>query len=154
MSHASVVTMDDFRWSRCDIKSTSILGNVLANEHAKENDCFETLFIRDGVITEASHCNVFFIKEGIIYTHPAGPFILDGITRQIVLELCEKLDIPLRMEGISASEVNHMDEAFLTGTGSQIVAIQQIGDHRYFIDQPGPITQRIQQAFLELKLNN
>lgn len=154
LSHASVVTMDDYRWSRCDIKSTSILGNVMANEFAVERGCFEALFIRNGVVTEASHCNVFFVKDEVLFTHPASPFILDGITRQVVLELCEKLRLEVRLEGISASKVSHMDEAFLTGTGSQVVAIRQLDDHRYFADEPGPITQKLQQAFLELKLNN
>ena len=154
LSHASVVMMNDYRWSRCDIKSTAILGNVLANEFAKERDCFETLFIREGVITEASHCNVFFVNDEVVYTHPAGPFILDGITRQVVLELCEKLNIPVRMEGLPARDVRNMDEAFLTGTGSQIVAIKQLEDHCYFENEPGPITQKLQQAFLELKMQN
>ena len=154
LSHASVVTQDDYRWSRCDIKSTSLLGNVLANEYAMERDCFETLFIRDGRVTEASHCNVFFVKNSILYTYPAGPHILDGITRQVVLELCEKLQLEVRFEGINIEDVTHMDEAFLTGTGSQILAIQQLEDHRYFEDAPGPVTQRLQQAFLDLKLKD
>ena len=153
-SHASVVTQEDYRWSRCDIKSTSLLGNVMANENANEKDCFETVFVRDGMITEASHCNVFFVKYGILYTHPAGPYILDGITRQVVLEICEQLQLEVRLEAVKAVEVSNMDEAFLTGTGSQILAIKRLDEHDYFDDQPGPLTQRIQQAFLELKLQN
>ena len=153
-SHASVLLLDDYRWSRCDIKSTSILGNVLANEYAMERDCFETVFVRDGRITEASHCNVFFVKDNILHTYPAGPHILDGITRQVVLELCKELDLTVHLEGVQARDVKSMDEAFLTGTGSQILAIQQLGDHRYFENAPGPVTQRLQQAFLELKLKH
>jgi len=147
----SVMTMGDFRWSRCDIKSTSLLGNVMANEFAMENDCYETLFIRDGIITEASHCNVFFVKEGIIYTHPRGPYILDGITRQVVLELCEKLKLEIREEGVRAEEVQNMDEAFLTGTSTQIMAINKVDGHELFHKEPGPITRKLQQAFLDLK---
>ena len=150
-NHASVVTMEDFRWSRCDIKMTSMLGNTMANEHAMQNDCYETVFERNGLITEASHCNVFFVNDEVVYTHPAGPFLLDGITRQIVLEICEKLDLEVRLEGISAKEVAHMDEAFLTGTGSQVLAIKKMDDHQYFEEDPGPVTKKIQQAFLELK---
>ncbi len=149
--NASVITMEDFRWSRCDIKSTSLLGNVMANEIAMENDCFETLLIRDGIITEASHCNVFFVKKGMIYTHPSGPFILDGITRQVVLEICDKLKLEVRLEGIRASELHNMDEAFLTGTGSQVVAIKAIDGSDLFANAAGPITHSIQQAFLDLK---
>ena len=151
-SHASVVTQPDYRWSRCDIKSTSLLGNVLANENAMERDCYETVFIRDGLITEASHCNVFFMRDETLYTYPAGPYILDGITRQVVLELCDQLHLEVREEAVPYNSVRDMDEAFLTGTGSQILAIKKLDDHIYFQDQPGPITQKLQQAFLELKL--
>ncbi len=148
---ASVITRDDFRWSRCDIKSTSLLGNVMANEYAMENNCYETIFIRDGIVTEASHCNVFFVKDRIIYTHPTGPYILDGITRQVVLELCGKLDLEVCEEGISADEIQNMDEAFLTGTSTQIMAIKEIDNHNLFIQKSNPITRQLQQAFLDLK---
>jgi D-alanine transaminase len=150
-NHASVVTMEDFRWSRCDIKMTSLLGNVMANEHAQKNDSYETLFERNGLITEASHCNVFFVKNNIVYTHPTGRYILDGITRIVVLELCEKLGIEVRQEGISATKIKEMDEAFLTGTSTQVLAIQHLDDHCFFDTTPGSVTQRLQEAFLEVK---
>jgi len=150
-TNATVVTKEDFRWSRCDIKSTSILGNVMAKEMAVEKDSYETLFIRDGVITEASHCNVFFVKNGILYTHPSGPYILNGITRQVVLEICEQLELEVRLEGIRASEIQNMDEAFLTGTGSQIMSIKTIDGFDLYQNETGPITLSLQQAFLELK---
>ena len=150
-AHASVVTMEDFRWSRCDIKSTSLLGNVMANEAAMEKNCYETLFIRDGLLTEASHCNVFFVKEGTVYTHPSGPYILDGITRQVVLELCEQLDIPCRLEAVPSAELLGIEEAFLTGTSTQVLAIQEVDGHRLFQAAPGPVTRQLQKAFLDLK---
>ena len=149
--HAAVVTMSDFRWSRCDIKMTSLLGNVMSNEHAMQNGCYETVFERNGLITEASHCNVFFVKDNIVYTHPTGPYLLDGITRQVVLELCGQLDIEVRLEGIPASEIQNMDEAFLTGTSTQVMAIQKIDEHIYFEKEAGAITQKLQRAFLDQK---
>ena len=148
---ASVVLQKDFRWSRCDIKMTSLLGNVMANEFAMAHDCYETVFERDGILTEASHSNVFFVKNGIVYTHPADCFILDGITRQVVLELCEKLGIEVRLEGLPVKDIPHMEEAFLTGTSTQVLAIQNIDDHVLSGRQAGPITQKLQQAFLDLK---
>ena len=151
-AHASVVTAKDFRWSRSDIKMTSLLGNVMANEHAMQNNCYETVFERNGVITEASHCNVFFVKNGAVYTHPAGPYLLDGITRKVVLELCEKLRIEVCLEGIPASEIQNMDEAFLTGTSTQVLAIRKVDGYTYFEKEPGTITRKIQQAFMNLKL--
>jgi D-alanine transaminase len=148
---AAVVTQQDYRWSRCDIKMTSLLGNVMANEYAVQQGCYETVFVRKGIVTEASHCNIFFVKDGVVYTHPADVFILDGITRQVVLELCENLGIPVRLEGVPAGEIINMDEAFLTGTSTQVMAIREIDGHVMYRDQPGPVTQKLQQAFLELK---
>ena len=148
---ASVISCEDYRWSRCDIKSTSLLGNILANEEAMRNEAYETVFIRDGVITEASHCNIFFVKDGIVYTHPRGPFILDGITRQVVLELCQKLNIDYREEAVSALDLKKMDEAFLTGTSTQIMAIKKFDEHYFYQQEKGPVTRRLQEAFMRLK---
>ncbi len=147
----SVITRKDFRWSRCDIKMTSLLGNVMANQDAMEHRCYETVFVREGRVTEASHCNVFFVKEGIVYTHPADHFILDGITRQVVLELCDKLGIEVRQEGIPESDIQDMDEAFLTGTSTQIMPIREVDGAAIGQGRMGPVTRRLQEAFLKLK---
>ncbi|MEJ2585225.1 MAG: aminotransferase class IV [Robiginitalea sp.] len=147
----STVTRADFRWSRCDIKMTSLLGNVMANQYAMEQNCYETLFVRDGIFTEASHCNVFFVKDEVVYTHPADEFILDGITRQVVLELCNRLGIAVRLEGVPLSEAPHMDEAFLTGTSTQITPIREIDGASLYKKDMGPVTRRLQESFLELK---
>ena len=146
-----VVIREDFRWHRCDIKMTSLLGNVMANQFAMEQDCYETLFERGGVITEASHCNVFFVKEGEVYTHPADQNILDGITRQVVMELCEKHQFKIHLRGIAPGDVFDMDEAFLTGTSTQITPINIIDGRELHPYKQGPVTQKLQQAFLGLK---
>ncbi|MCP4975318.1 MAG: aminotransferase IV [Maribacter sp.] len=150
--NSSVKTMEDFRWSRCDIKTTSLLGNVMANEYAMQNDCYETLLVRKNIITEASHCNVFFVKDKVVYTHPANEYILDGITRQVVLELCDKLKLEVREKGIFKQQMTEMDEAFLTGTSTQIASIKKIDGHFYYKgDEIGEITKNLQRAFLQLK---
>lgn len=150
-NHVSVVTSPDYRWTNCDIKMTSLLGNIMANEFAMKNNCFETVFIRNGIITEASHCNVFFVKDDIVYTHKANEYILNGITRQIVFELCEKLNIKIVEEGINSNDITTMDEAFLTGTSTQIASIQKIDNHLFYKEDIGAITQKLQQAYAELK---
>jgi len=150
--HAAVVTTNDYRWKKCDLKMTSLLGNVMANEFAMQQNCFETLFVRDGVITEASHCNVFFVKGNTVYTHPADQFILNGITRQIVIDLCNKLDIKVVEVGVLFSEISEIDEAFLTGTSTQIASIRQMNNHFFYQeDAIGKITEKLQQSYLELK---
>lgn len=150
--HAKVMTANDFRWSRCDIKMTSLLGNVMLNEEAMRHHCFETVLIRNGVITEASHCNVFFVMDDIVYTHPADEFILNGITRIVVLQLCKELGIEVKEIPISLDSIKETQEAFLTGTSTQIASIRQIDDHIYYSgDSVGPITKKLQKAFLNLK---
>ncbi len=147
---ARTITREDFRWSRCDIKTTSLLGNVMANETAVQNACYETLFVRNRVVTEASHCNVFFVVGDSVYTHPADTNILNGISRLIVLELCGELGITVIEQGIPVGEIPQTDEAFLTGTSTQISAIEQIDDHTYGA-APGPVTRRLQEAFAKRK---
>jgi len=150
--NARVISRDDFRWSRCDIKMTSLLGNVMLNEEAVQHDCFETILHRKGVFTEASHCNVFFVKEGVVYTHPADEFILNGITRIVVIELCQSLNIEIKETPVSQKLIYTLDEAFLTGTTTQIAAIQKIDNQvLYTDDNIGPVTRRLQEAFLKLK---
>lgn len=153
--NAKVITREDFRWSRCDIKMTSLLGNVMLNEEAMQHQCFESILHRDGFFTEASHCNVFFVKDGVVLTHPANELILDGITRQVVFELCKSLDIEIRETPVSINDISEIDEAFLTGTSTQIASIQQIDNHvLYTEDNIGPVTQKLQDAFLKIKMLN
>lgn len=152
---AKVVSMNDFRWSRCDIKMTSLLGNVMANEYGAQKGCFETVLIRQGKVTEASHSNVFFVKDKVVYTHPENEYILSGITRKIVLELCAKLGIGVVEEAIAIEEVVNMDEAFLTGTNTQVASIKQWDDHFFYQgDAIGGITKELQLAFKKLKEGN
>ncbi|MCL4126726.1 UNVERIFIED_CONTAM: hypothetical protein GTU68_040801 [Idotea baltica] len=150
----SVVTQKDFRWHRCDIKMTSLLGNVMSNDMAIKNGHFETVFYRDGKITEASHSNIFFVKNDIVYTHPANENILNGITREIIIQLCKENNIAILEEAISQEDIYQMDEAFLTGTSTQIASIKKMDDHLYYHkNKIRYVTKKLQQLFLNLKNN-
>ncbi len=150
----SVVSQTDFRWHRCDIKMTSLLGNIMANGFAIENGHNEAIFHRNGLMTEGSHSNLFFIKDGVVYTHPADEHILNGITREIVLKICRDNDITYVEKAISFENIHTMDEAFLTGTSTQIASIKKMDDHIYYDgDQPGAITHKLQELFSQLKRN-
>lgn len=150
----SVVSQTDFRWHRCDIKMTSLLGNIMANGFAIENGHNEAIFHRNGLMTEGSHSNLFFIKDGVVYTHPADEHILNGITREIVLKICRDNDITYVEKAISFENIHTMDEAFLTGTSTQIASIKKMDDHIYYEgDQPGAITHKLQELFSQLKRN-
>ena len=150
----SVVSQTDFRWHRCDIKMTSLLGNIMANGFAIENGHNEAIFHRNGFMTEGSHSNLFFIKDGVVFTHPADEHILNGITREIVLKICRDNNITYVEKAISFENIHTMDEAFLTGTSTQIASIKKMDDHIYYEgDQPGAITHKLQELFSQLKRN-
>lgn len=148
---AHVILSLDERWHKCHIKSVSLLANVLSNQEAHHLGADENVMIREGYLTEGSHTNVFFVKKGVVYTHPTGSHILPGITRQLVLQLCEEYRIPIREEALHSSEISTMDEAFLTGTTTQILAIGRImhqGEQSFVSHVTGPITKRLQEAFI------
>ncbi len=148
---AQVLLSRDERWHKCNIKSISLVANVMANQQAHSLGADENVMIRDGYLTEGSHTNVFFVKNGVVYTHPLGPHILPGITRKLVLQFCENEGVPVREEAVHLSELPTMDEAFLSGTTTQVLAVGRImheGKQLFASHQAGAVTTRIQEAFI------
>ncbi|MBT3604956.1 MAG: D-amino-acid transaminase [Candidatus Latescibacteria bacterium] len=144
------ITAPDMRWLRCDIKSVSLLPNVLAQQRAHEAGVEEAILIRDGVITEGSHTSFCGIKDGVLYTHPDSNLILPGITRAIVLELCDQLNIPVKLFPILESKLHTLDEMMILGTGSEVMPVIQIDNHQVGNGKPGPITMKLQKAYKDL----
>jgi D-alanine transaminase len=142
------IFVPDTRWSRCDIKSVSLLANVLAAQRAKEQDAEEAIFVRNGIVTEGTHTNVCAVIDGKVWTHPAGTAILDGITREVVKEICAELGIPFMERPVSDTQFMRADEAFLLGTTTEIMPVVQIGSRPVGAGSPGPLTRRLQDAFL------
>lgn len=141
------ITVPDNRWARCDIKSIALLPNVLANQQAHAADAFEALFVRDGVVIEGSHSNLWGVYRGRLVTYPASNYILAGITRARVFELAEDLGIPAAEGLIHFHELYDIDELFLSGTTTEIMPVVRV-DGREIVDgEPGPVTRRIQDAF-------
>jgi D-alanine transaminase len=135
---------------RCDIKSVALLPNVLASQQAKENDAYEAVFVRDGIVTEGSHANFAAVFNGALMTHPKTNHILPGITRRVVLQLCEELDLPYRESPISEAELRGAQELILLGTTTEVMPVVQVDDWPVADGQPGPITKTLQQAFRQL----
>jgi len=148
-----VITTEDIRWLRCDIKSVSLLPNVLAAQKAHEQDAVEAIFIRNGVVTEGSHSSFMSVKNGVVYTHPNSNLILPGITRKVVFEICRDHNIQVIEEGIPASELANMDEMMIIGTGSEISPVVQLDDRQVGNGNPGPVTLFIQEKFFEQTRN-
>jgi D-alanine transaminase len=144
-----VITADDIRWLRCDIKSISLLPNVLNSQKAFEMNAEETILIRNGVVTEASHSSVLGVKDGIVITHPDSNLVLPGITRKVVLEICRANGIRVIEEGIPATELFKMDEVMIVGTGSEVTPVVNIDGIKLKDGRPGSVTRFIQGKFFE-----
>ncbi len=141
------ITVPDNRWARCDIKSIALLPNVLANQQAHAADAFEALFVRDGIVIEGSHSNLWGVHRGRLITYPASNYILAGITRARVFEIAEELGIEAAEDIIRYDELYDIDELFLSGTTTEIMPVVRV-DGREIVDgEPGPVTRRIQDAF-------
>ena len=145
-----VILVPDTRWARCDIKSTALAPNVLANQLAKENGAEEAIFVRNGVITEGSHSSFAAVFHGQLVTHPLTNHILPSITRQVVLELCAQLDIAVKEFPIFENELKQADEVIILGTTTEVMPVIQVDDWQVNDGKPGALTRRLQQALDEI----
>lgn len=143
----STITRPDIRWENCYIKSLNLLPNVLAKQEAKENNCFEAILHKDGLITEGSSSNIYMVKDGSIYTHPATNRILHGCVRMRVEKFASDLNIPFIEEGFSAENAMLADELFLTSSTTEITPIVYMDQVPIANGKPGPITKRLQKAY-------
>jgi D-alanine transaminase len=143
---ATAVTYPDIRWSRCDLKTVNLLGAVLAKQQAVASGSLEAVFIRDGVITEGSHTNVFGVVDGELRTYPRCNYILPGITRDVVLELAIEAGVNVREAPILQQEIGRLDELFVTGTTSDVTPIIALDGRTIGSGKPGPITRQLGAA--------
>jgi D-alanine transaminase len=144
-----VITAEDIRWLRCDIKSIALLPNVLYAQKADEQKAAEAIFIRNGVVTEGTHSSFMAVKNGMVHTHPDSNLILPGITKKVVIEICQANNIKVIEKGIPAKELDEMDEMMIVGTGSEVTPVVQMDGNLVGNGQPGPLTRFIQGKFFE-----
>ena len=153
---AEVLVTEDLRWHRCDIKSLSLLANIQANTLSHNKGLGETILVRDGYFTEGSHSSIFFVKNDKLFTHPEGPCILSGITRKVIMELCQDLKIEVIEKAVHIDELVEVDEIFLTGTTTQVLAVRSMRsqeDEEIFSGKSNKITKKLQQAFIDITRN-
>ncbi|TDF95992.1 D-amino-acid transaminase [Paenibacillus piri] len=144
------VTADDIRWLKCDLKTLNLLANVMAKQHALDQGADEVILHRNGTITECSASNFMMVKEGELFTHPANHLILHGITREVVLRLARQLDIRCHERAFSIEDLSSAEEAFITGTVTEITPVVTVDGKPVGRGEPGPVTRRLQQAFEQL----
>lgn len=144
----SATVLPDERWLHCDIKSLSLLGNLLALDQAIEAGFDDALLQRDGFFTEASASNLWFVIDGIVYTHPDGRLVLPGITKMKVLQLCQQLEIAYREEPVPVDALSNVQECFLTNSVWEIVPIVNVDGKSVGNGTLGSITKRLQAAYI------
>jgi branched-chain amino acid aminotransferase len=130
------------------IKSLNYLNNILAKIEGTDAGCEETLMLNHkGDIAECTGDNIFIVKRGILKTPPTDAGILEGITRNCVIQLAEEASIPVQEVTLQRHDVYTADECFLTGTAAEVIAVVEIDGRKIGAGVPGPITQELRQRF-------
>ncbi len=142
------VTAPDQRWARADIKTVQLLPLVLAQESARRAGETDALLVRDGLMLEGAHNNVFFVLGDTLITHPASNQILPGITRGIVLELARAEGIPCCEAPMPLARLPEVSEIFFTGTTTEVRPTVRVNGEPVGDGRVGPVTRKIHEAFV------
>jgi D-alanine transaminase len=147
----AAVTRDDIRWSRCDIKSVSLLPNILLRQQALEAGASEAILVRDGFVTEGSASNVFVVGGDGIATPPRSHAILGGITRDLVLELCHEHGLPAAEREVSESELRRAREIWLTSSTKEVVPVVSLNGAPVGDGRPGDQWKQLVRHYVDFK---
>jgi D-alanine transaminase len=146
-----VITIPDLRWKRCDIKTISLLPNVLGKQRAAEEGAYEAWQIDpEGRVTEGTSTNAWIVtKDRKIVTRPLGREILPGVTRRALLELLKTSNLALEERSFSLAEAHDAAEAFLTSSSVFLLPITRIDGRKVADGRPGEIGKRLRQLYLD-----
>jgi D-alanine transaminase len=150
-SGVACVTARDFRWEKCHIKSTSLLGNVLARQISADAGAVETIMFRDGMLTEASASNVFVVKGNTVAAPPRDNLILLGITYDLLVKLAADGSVKLDIRPITEAEVRSADEVWLSSSTKEVLAVTTIDGKPVASGKPGALFKRMHALFQEHK---
>ena len=149
------ITARDFRWERGDIKSISLLGNVLARQLSADHGAVETVMFRDGFLTEAASSNVWVVQEGAVLGPPKSEHVLEGIRYELIRELCEECGIAYNLRPVSEAEVLAADELMLSSATKEVLAVTQVDGeavgHGALRGKPGPVYAKLYEAYQRAK---
>ena len=147
----ALATTPDIRWARRDIKTTNLLGQVMAKQAAHLAGAYEALMIApDGTVTEAGSSSFFFIKDRELWVRPVSNDILHGITRQTMLRVAETHQLKIREENYTLAQALGADEAFITAASIYVLPVGRIDDTEIGGGGVGTITASLRSAYLEL----
>jgi D-alanine transaminase len=145
------VTARDFRWEKCHIKSTSLLGNVLVRQMSADAGATETILFRDGLLTEAAASNVFIVKNGRVLAPPHDNLILLGITYELLEDLSREGKLAFDVRPIPEAEVRAADEIWVTSSSKEVLAVTTLDGKPVGDGKPGPVFRRMHALFQEYK---
>jgi len=148
---AKAVTLDDTRWSDCHIKTINLLANALLHQEARNQGANEAILIREGFAIEGSQSNLFIVRDDIVITPPKSRHMLGGITREIVLELCQQNKIICSEKNISEDDLHQANEIWLSSATREILPIVTLNQHAVGNGRPGVVWQQIIQLYHEYK---
>ena len=149
----AAVSQADFRWLRCDIKSTSLLGANMLRQFANDAGGAECVLFRDGYLTEGSSSNIFVVRNGVLVTPPKSRLILPGITYDLLLELALANGVPTQVRDVAESEVKAADELMLSASLRELLAITQLDGKPVGDGKPGVVFRRLYELFRLYKFN-
>jgi len=147
----AVVTADDNRWHRCDLKTISLMGNVLMRQLAADHGAVETVMFRDGFLTEASASNVLVVIDGAIVIPPKDNLILPGITYDAAMEFAREAGIPLTVRPVPRAEALAAQEMWLSSSTKEVIAVTTVDGRPFAGGQPGPVFRRMWEIFQSKK---
>lgn len=147
----AAITVPDLRWSRCDLKVTAVLANVLARQQATDAGCAEAIFLRDGWLTEGTASNIFIVREGVVAAPPKGPLILPGVTYDVVLELAATHGLPAEVRPVAEADLRAADEVWMTSSTREILPITRLDGQPVGKGLAGPVAAAMGAWYQDFK---
>lgn len=147
----AAVTAEDIRWQRCDIKAIALLANALLRQQAIDRGAVEAILVRDGLVTEGAASNIFLVSGDRLITPPKGPYILPGITRDLVVEIARSNQIACDEFSVGIEALRSADEVWMTSSTKEILPITRLDGHPVGNGKPGPMHARLFDLYKEYK---
>jgi D-alanine transaminase len=147
-----IITVPDLRWARRDIKSIMLLAPVLGKQAAHEAGAFEAWMVEQGEVTEGTSSNAYIVKDDQVITQPLSNRILAGVTRRVLMEIAQQSGLRMVERPFTPQEAYAADEAFLTSASNFVLPIVEIDGKRIGGGQPGPMSRRLREMFIERAL--
>jgi len=145
------VTADDFRWEKAHIKSTSLLGSVLARQISADAEAIETVMFRDGALSEAAASNVWVVRGGTVMGPPRDNLVLEGIRYGLIEQLCRDAGVPFELRRISREEVAGADELMLSSATKEVLPVTRLDGQPVGNGRPGPIYEMLHEGYQRAK---